>query len=60
MEKQMKVKTIRVHYEERADEVGLEKTINNIGYENILQILPTYYGGGEVAYTIIYKESEEQ
>ena len=56
----MKVKTTRTHFEPRDDEVGLEKIINDIGYENVLQIMPTYYGGGEVAYTIIYKEKESE
>ncbi len=56
----MKVKTTRTHYEANVDEAGLETTINNIGYENVLQIMPTYYGGGEVAYTIVYKEKESE
>ena len=57
----MKVKTMRCHYDEHEyrNERSLEDTINEIGYENILNVLPTYYGCGEVAYTIIYKESEE-
>jgi len=56
----MKVQTIRTHYEKNVDEDGLEATINNIGYKNILQIMPTYYGGVEVAYTIIYKKEESE
>lgn len=57
----MKVKTTRVHYD-RYDvgaaqyEPSLEYTLNEIGYENVLQILPTYHDGGEAMYTIIYKE----
>lgn len=56
----MKVSTIRTHYEKKQDELGLEETINNIGYENVLEIMPTYYGQGEVAYTIVYKEKGEK
>lgn len=57
----MKVKTTRVHFDRydvggKQYEPSLEYTLNEIGYENILQILPTYHGGGEVMYTIIYKE----
>ena len=55
----MKVATIRTHYEANKNELGLEETINNIGYENVLEIMPTYYGQGEVAYTIVYRVKEE-
>lgn len=48
----MKIYTTRTHYN------GLEILINDIGYENILQILPCYCGGNEYFYTIIYKEKE--
>lgn len=54
------IKTARTHYDGDMIHESLEKLINKIGYENILNILPTYYGGGEVAYTIIYKESGDE
>lgn len=47
------VKTTRTHYKNIGK--SLEKTINEIGYENILQILSCYGGCGECYYTIIYK-----
>jgi hypothetical protein len=54
------VKTIRTHYDrmmyrERELEKGLEETLNEIGWENVLQVLPCYCGNGECFYTIIYK-----
>ena len=55
----MKVLTIRTHYEANKNELGLEETINNIGYENVLEIMPAYYGQGEVGYTIVYRTKEE-
>lgn len=55
----MKVKAIRTHYEFYRGSYGLEDTLNNIGYENVLQILPCYCGMGEYFYTIIYKEEKE-
>lgn len=54
------IKTIRTHYEETYGDLGLEKTINKIGYENILNILSCYCGNGEYFYTIIYKENKEE
>lgn len=53
----MKVKAVRCGFDEYVADVGLEKTLNKIGYENVLQVLPMYCGGGEYFYTIIYKES---
>ena len=52
----------RTHFEPREEigERGLSQTLDWIeenGYE-IEYVLPTYYGNGEVAYTIIYKERE--
>lgn len=57
-----KIRTIRTHYDsinrfEREIEKGLEETLNDIGWENVLQVLPCYCGNGEYFYTIIYKES---
>ena len=61
------IKTIRTHYEPIREhhaigntlkEKGLEKTLNDIGWENVLQVLPCYCGNGEYFYTIIYKENE--
>ena len=51
------IKTIRTHYDarERFGEAGLEETLNDIGWENVLQVLPCYCGNGEYFYTIIYK-----
>lgn len=70
----MKIKTIRTHYEpirekyyrmngelatnDNLIELGLEGTLNKIGYENVLQVLPCYLGQGEYFYTIIYKDDE--
>ena len=56
-----RIRTKRTHYEgwEHIGEVGLEEEINQIGYENILQILPCYCGVGEYFYTIIYREKED-
>ena len=56
------IKTLRTHYQEipSSNELGLEKTINNIGYENILEILPCYAGEDEYFYTIIYEEKEKR
>ena len=56
----MKVKAVRCLFDECGAYVGLEKTLNKIGYENVLQVLPMYCGGGEYFYTIIYKESEAE
>ena len=52
------IKTTRTHYDasERNGEAGLEATLNEIGWENVLQVLPCYCGCGEYFYTIIYKE----
>lgn len=56
-----KIKTIRTHYETHygkyREEKGLEATLNDIGWENVLQVIPCYCGSGEYFYTIIYKES---
>ena len=57
-----KLKTIRTHYDAikymgEVKEKGLETTLNEIGWENVLQVLPCYCGNGEYFYTIIYKES---
>lgn len=59
----MKVKTLICPFFERKSVYdkdftvvpSLEETINTIGYENILEIIPIYLGEGEYAYTIIYK-----
>lgn len=55
----MKIKAIRTHFDANKTEKGLEATINEIGYENIVNILPCYCGYGECFYTIIYKEIEK-
>ena len=57
-----KLKTTRTHYDAikymgEVKEKGLETTLNEIGWENVLQVLPCYCGNGECFYTIIYKES---
>jgi hypothetical protein len=52
----MKVFSTRTHFDSGRNELGLTETINKIGYENVLQILPCYCGDGECFYTIIYKE----
>lgn len=54
------VKTIRTHYNSYGEDKGLEATINEIGYENILNILPCYCGEGEYFYTLIYIENNEK
>ena len=51
----MKVYSQRVRFRTDKYGFGLADTINQIGYENILQILPCYDGGNECFYTIIYK-----
>ena len=56
----MKVKAVRCHFDKYGADVGLEEALNKIGYENVLQVLPMYCGGGEYFYTIIYKESEAE
>lgn len=56
----MKVCATRTHFDGTRCESGLVETINTIGYENILQILPCYCGMGEYFYTIIYKDSESE
>lgn len=58
----MRVCATRTHFEEvkMIGELGLTETINKIGYENILQILPCYCGMGEYFYTIIYKDLESE
>ena len=53
----MKVCSIRTHFDGSKSELGLTETINQIGYENVLQILPCYCGYGEYFYTIIYKDT---
>ena len=53
----MKVCSTRTHFDGSRSELGLTATINEIGYENVLQILPCYCGGGEYFYTIIYKDT---
>ena len=55
----MKIKTLRTHYDNDEEHESLETLLNKIGYENVLSILPTYYGGGEVAYTVIARSDEE-
>ena len=55
----VKVKAVRCLFDECGAYVGLEKTLNKIGYENVLQVLPMYCDG-EYFYTIIYKESEAE
>lgn len=63
-------RAIRTHFEKEHDynkekgiteNLGLEETINIIGYENILDILTVSPSGGygEVYYTIIYKDQPE-
>lgn len=54
----MKVCSTRTHFDGGRNELGLSERINEIGYENVLQILPCYCGGGEYFYTIIYKDIE--
>ena len=54
-----KIKTAQTRYEERiynerVIDKGLEQTLNEIGYENVLQIL-THGEGSGCIYTIIYK-----
>lgn len=56
----MRVKTIRTHYEPHYKELGLEATLNKIGYENVLQVLPCYCGENEYFYTIIYRSEEDE
>ena len=56
----MKVKVVRCHFAAPSVSYGgygLADTINEIGYENILQILPCYAGQGEYFYPIIYKDN---
>ena len=54
----MKVCSTRTHFDGSRNELGLTETINEIGYENVLQILPCYCGCGEYFYTIIYKHTD--
>lgn len=59
----MMIKTLRTHYDPipaAYKEKGLEGIINEIGWENILQIMPCYCGHGEYFYTVIYKAGEEE
>lgn len=56
-------KAIRTHFEPITEigEKGLAQTldfIENSGGQ-IEYVLPTYYGHGEVAYTVVYKERED-
>lgn len=53
----MKVCSTRTRFDGGKCDLGLTETINEIGYENVLQILPCYCGYGEYFYTIIYKDS---
>lgn len=53
----MKVKATRVHFYGCACDNGLVATINQIGYENILNIMPCM-NNYELFYTIIYREKE--
>lgn len=55
----MKVCATRTRFRESKVDRGLVATINVLGYENILQILPCYSEGGECIYTIIYKDNEQ-
>lgn len=52
----MRIKTTRTYYIPFGGTKGLEATINEIGYENILQIIPTYSYDKGASYTIIYRE----
>lgn len=52
----MKVNATRVHFDKCTLDKGLVETINEIGYENILQILPLA-NDCDIFYTIIYKEN---
>ena len=54
----MKVCSTRTHFDGSKGSLGLTETINEIGYENVLQILPCYCGYGEYFYTIIYKDTD--
>ena len=59
------IKTTRTHYDpirhmEKVVEKGLEATLNEIGWENVLQVIPCYCGYGEYFYTIIFKEGGRQ
>jgi hypothetical protein len=47
------IKTVRCHYEKLSD------YINQVGYENILNILSCYGGCGEYFYTLVYKNEIE-
>lgn len=52
--------TTRTHYDgNQYGEKGLCLTLREIGWENVLQVLPCYCGNGEYFYTIIYCEEEE-
>ena len=53
------IKTDRCHYSKRFEnEKSLEERLNEISDagNKILFVTSEYYGGGEVGYTIIYKE----
>lgn len=54
------IKAIRTHFNEdvNKNEKGLEKILNGIKIngDKILFVTSENYGGGEVAYTIIYEE----
>ena len=55
------IKTTRTHYdpikwEGKVTEKGLEATLNEIGWENVLQVIPVCLDYGEYFYTIIFKE----
>lgn len=59
------IKTTRTHYDPMSyhgevKEKGLQAVLNEIGWENVLQVLPCYCGYGEYFYTIIYKVVKEE
>lgn len=58
----MKVNVLICHFEADNGSRGLVNELNRIGYENVLDVLCACPSGGygEVYYTIIYKEAEEQ
>lgn len=52
------IKTLMTSYLADGYCSGLAKTLNEIGWNNVLQVLPIYNEKHGTIYTIIYKESE--
>lgn len=47
--------TTRTHYDGgQGGEQGLCLTLREIGWDNVLEVIPCYCGNGEYFYTIIY------